>query len=109
MHCCIACLLSKIGTSVLQASKPCALIVVRAIYQQCLLQTLVLNVEGRVLTPDQMRAGLFVLPSEAALASRLLQEGAWRTPSIPLPSTSEQSLGEPLFPLYCSFCSVCDA
>ncbi|DBA87452.1 TPA: hypothetical protein ACH3X1_004491 [Trebouxia sp. C0004] len=45
-------------------------------------QVLVLNVEGRVLTPDQMRAGLYVLPSEAALATSLLQGGAWTPPHI---------------------------
>ncbi|KAL0033550.1 hypothetical protein WJX79_003070 [Trebouxia sp. C0005] len=45
-------------------------------------QVLVLNIEGRVLTPDQMRAGLYVLPSEAALATSLLQGGAWMPPHI---------------------------
>ena len=52
-------------------------------------QILVLNVEGRVLTPDQMRAGLYILPSEAALATSLLQGGAW----VP-PSTAQQSAAD---------------
>ena len=44
---------------------------------------LVLNVEGRVLTPDQMRAGQYILPSEAALAKTLLHGGAWAPTAVP--------------------------
>ena len=53
---------------------------------------LVLTVEGRVLTADHMRAGLFIQPSEAALASSLLQGGAWLPPATPQAST-DQPLG----------------
>ena len=44
-------------------------------------QALVVNAEGRVLTSDQMRAGLYILPSEAALASSLLQGGSFNPPA----------------------------
>ena len=47
-----------------------------------------------------MQAGLFILPSEAALASSLLQGGAWLPPSFPQ-SPLDQPLGEP--PLLCGF------
>ncbi|KAL0051980.1 hypothetical protein WJX82_005745 [Trebouxia sp. C0006] len=53
-------------------------------------QVLVLNVEGRVLTPDQMRAGLYILPSEAALATSLLQGGAWAPPHISQQSVANE-------------------
>ncbi|KAL3152962.1 hypothetical protein ABBQ38_011992 [Trebouxia sp. C0009 RCD-2024] len=53
-------------------------------------QVLVLTVEGRVLTADHMRAGLFIQPSEAALASSLLQGGAWLPPAIPQPPIDQQ-------------------
>lgn len=67
----------------------------------CRLQVLVLTVEGRVLTADHMRAGLFIQPSEAALASSLLQGGAWLPPAIPQPAIA-QPLGGPL-PISCCF------
>ena len=57
-------------------------------------QVLVLNVEGRVLTPDQMRAGLFILPSEAAFATSLLQGGAWTPPHISQQSVADEPAGE---------------
>ena len=60
-----------------------------------MLQVLVLSVEGRVLTPHQRRTGLFILPSEAALAKTLLQGGAW----MPCPSdaqpVNDESPGRP--------------
>jgi hypothetical protein len=77
-------------------------------------QVLVLNVEGRVLTPDQMRAGLYIVPSEAALATSLLQGGAWIPPNISQQTVADKPAGEltiPLldFPLNASFleCRVC--
>ncbi len=60
-------------------------------------QVLVLNVEGRVLTPDQMRAGLYILPSEAALATSLLQGGAWTPRDISQQSVSDEPAGELAF------------
>lgn len=57
-------------------------------------QVLVLNIEGRVLTPDQMRAGLYVLPSEAALATSLLQGGAWMPPHISPANVADKPAGE---------------
>ena len=42
---------------------------------------LVLHVEGRVLTPDQLRAGDYVLPSELPLAHRLVEQGDWAVQS----------------------------
>jgi len=62
-------------------------------------QVLVLNVEGRVLTPDQMRAGLYVLPSEAALATSLLQGGAWTPPHISQQTVADEPAGELATPL----------
>lgn len=55
---------------------------------------LVLNVEGRVLTPDQMRAGLYILPSEAALATSLMQGGAWAPPSTAQQTAADEPPGE---------------
>ncbi len=67
-------------------------------------QVLVLNVEGRVLTPDQMRAGLYILPSEAALATSLLQGGAWAPPHISQQSVANEPAGELTIPLLeCAF------
>ncbi len=62
-------------------------------------QVLVLNVEGRVLTPDQMRAGLYILPSEAALATSLLQKGAWTPPHISQQTVTDEPAGELAIPL----------
>lgn len=47
-------------------------------------QVLALHVEGRVLTPDQFRAGDYVLPSELPLAHMLLEQGD----GVPNPSQS---------------------
>ncbi len=67
-------------------------------------QVLVLNVEGRVLTPDQMRAGLYILPSEAALATSLLQGGAWTPPNISQQTVANEPAGELTIPLLeCAF------
>lgn len=48
---------------------------------------LALYVEGRVLTPDQFRAGDYVLPSELPLAHMLLEQGDW----APSPSQSSDA------------------
>ena len=50
------------------------------------MQVLVLHVEGRVLTLDQLRAGDYVLPSELPLAQRLVEQGDWTAHS-----TSQQA------------------
>ena len=57
-------------------------------------QVLILSVEGRVLTPDQMRAGLYILPSEAALATSLLQGGAWTPAHISQQTVADEPAGE---------------
>ena len=80
------------------------------------MQVLVLNVEGRVLTPDQMRAGLFILPSESALASSLLQGGAWMPPLVKQSAAGDEPPGmvskKNIVPLsipgvYIWLCSTC--
>ena len=58
-------------------------------------QVLVLNVEGR----DQMRAGLYILPSEAALATSLLQGGAWAPSNISQQPVADEPAGKLTIPL----------
>lgn len=45
------------------------------------MQVLLLHVEGTVLTPDQFRAGDYVLPSELPLCRTLREQGDWTAQS----------------------------
>ena len=58
------------------------------------MQVLVLHVEGRVLTPDQLRAGDYVLPSELPLAQRLVDEADWAAHSSSQQADAQQPLGQ---------------
>lgn len=58
------------------------------------IQVLVLHVEGRVLTPDQLRAGDYVLPSELPLAQRLVDEAGWAAHSSSQQVDAQQPPGQ---------------
>lgn len=58
------------------------------------MQVLVLHVEGRVLTPDQLRAGDYVLPSELPLAQRLVEQADWAAHSTSQQADAQQLPGQ---------------